>query len=62
MDGSFIACIGSISAFFASFKILSFNLFMYFSLPLRAASTRFVFFVTFSDVLYMFYFKQNRKD
>ena len=32
--GSFIACIGSISAtfLFASFRILSFNLFMYFSL------------------------------
>ena len=48
--------------FFASFKILSFNLFMYFSLPLRTASTRFGSFVTFSDVFSMFYIKQNRKD
>ena len=46
--GSFIACIGSISAtFFSSFRILSFNLFMYFSLPLRPASTRFASFVIF---------------
>ena len=40
--------------FLASFKILYFNLFMYFSLPLRAASTRFESFLTFSDVLSMF--------
>ena len=52
--GSFIACFASILlSFFASFRILYFNLFMQFSLPLRAASTRFGSFLTFCDVLPM---------
>ena len=60
--GRFIACIGSISAtFFASFKLSSFNLFMKFFLPLRPASTHLGSFVTFCDVLSMFYFKGQRK-
>ena len=45
--------------FFASLKIHSFNLFMYFSLPLHAASTRFGSFVTFCNVLSMFILKYN---
>ena len=59
MAGSFITYIDSISAFFASFKILSFNLFIYFSLPLHAAWTGFgcLSFVTFSGVLSMFILK-----
>ena len=52
---SFIACIASIFAIFsASFKIFSFNSFIYFFLPLQAASTRIGFFVTFCDILSIF--------
>ena len=58
---SLLALLVSQLPFFVSFKILSFNLFMYFSLPLRAASTRFRSFVTFSDVLSMFILSKKEK-
>ena len=58
-DGSFIASISA--TFFASFILLSLNLFIYFSLSLRAALTRLGSFVTFSDVLSMFTLKYKEK-
>ena len=54
---SLLVLIVSLLPFFTSFRILSFNLFIYFSLPLRAASTRVGSFVTFSDVFSMFTLK-----
>ena len=56
---SLLALVVSLPPFFASFRILSFNLFMYFSLHLRPASTRFASFVITSDV--HVYFKQKGK-
>ena len=59
---SLLALVVSPLPFLASFKILSFNLFMYFSLSLRAASTRFGSFVTtFYDVLSMFILRHKEK-
>ena len=46
-----VSLLALLVSFFTSFKILSFNLFIEFSLPLRAASIRFGSFVTFCDVL-----------
>ena len=46
-------------SFFASFKIFSFNLFIYFSLPLWAVSTCLGSFVTFCDVLSIFILRYN---
>ena len=51
---SLLALVVSLLLFLTSFRVLSYNLFMHFSLPLRAASTRFGSFVTFHDVLSMF--------
>ena len=45
-----VSLLALLVSFFTSFKILSFNLFIEFSLPLRAASIRFGSFVTFCDV------------
>ena len=60
--GSFIAALlVSPLPFFTSLKILSFSLFIKFSLPLRAASIRFGYFVTFCDVLPMFIFRYKEK-
>ena len=52
---SLLALVVSLPPFFTSFRILSFNLFMYFSLHLRPASTSFASFVISSD------FKQKGK-
>ena len=46
-----VSLLALLVSFFTSFKILSFNLFIEFFLPLRAASIRFGSFVTFCDVL-----------
>ena len=58
---SLLALIVSPLPFFALFRILSFNLFMYFSLTLRAASIRLGSFVTFCDVLSMFILRKREK-
>ena len=59
---SLLSLVVSALPFFTSFRILSFNLFMYFSLPLRAASTRFGSFVTFSGVLSMSILRYKEKE
>ena len=60
--GSFIACIASISATLHRLGYFLFNLFMDFSLPLRAFLTHFESFVTFSGVLSMFILKYKEKE
>ena len=55
---SLLALVVSLVPFFTSFRILSINLFVYFSLPLRPASTCFgSFLLCFVHV----YFKQKEK-
>ena len=60
---SLLALVVSLLPFFTSFNIFSVNLFRYFYLPLRAASTRFgpLSFVTFCDALSMFILRVQRK-
>ena len=60
---SLLVLVVSLLPFFASFRILSFSLFMYFSLALRAASIRFGSFVTFYDVFstYILRYKEKKK-
>ena len=58
---SLFVLVVSLLPFFASFRILSLNLFMYFSLPLHAASTCFGSFVTCSDLLSSFILRYKRK-
>ena len=56
-----VSLLALLVSFFTSFKILSFNSFIEFPLPLRAASIRFGSFVTFCDVLSMFILRYKEK-
>ena len=58
---SLLALLVSSLPFFVSFKIFSFNLFIYLSLALRAPLTRLRSFGTFCDVLSMFVLRHKKE-